>query len=87
MNYAGRQFGRDQWENAVASQYTKAAVRPLGALEHLFWLYDQNRSAHFAVTALISGRTRKVPETDIAKRPCADDCEFWQSLEITRKRK
>ena len=57
MNYAGRQFGRDQWENAVASQYTKAAVRPLGALEHLFWLYDQNRSVHFAVTALISGRT------------------------------
>jgi transposase len=30
---------------------------------------------------------RKVPETDIAKRPCADDCGFWQSLEITRKRK
>jgi hypothetical protein len=57
MNYAGRQFGRDQWENAVASKYTKAAVRPLGALEHLFWLYDQNRSVHFAVTALISGRT------------------------------
>ena len=53
MNYAGRQFGRDQLENAVASQY----VRPLGALEHLFWLYDQNCSAHFAVTALISGRT------------------------------
>src|SRR6476660_8537289 len=53
MNYAGRQFGRDQWENAVASQY----VRPRGALEHLFWLYDQNHSAHFAVTALISGRT------------------------------
>src|SRR6476660_3798457 len=56
MNYAGRRFARDQWENGVASQYTKAAVRPLGALEHLFWLYDQNRSAHFAVTALISCR-------------------------------
>jgi hypothetical protein len=27
---------------------------PLGALEHLFWLYDQNSAAHFAVTALIS---------------------------------
>ena len=57
MNYAGRQFARDQWENALASQYAKATVRPLGALEHLFWLYDQNRSVHFAVTALISGRT------------------------------
>jgi hypothetical protein len=30
-------------------------IRSLGALEHLLWLYDQNRFVHFAVTALISG--------------------------------
>jgi hypothetical protein len=33
------------------------AIQRLGALEHLFWLYDQNSSVHFAVTALICGRT------------------------------
>ena len=30
--------------------------RPLGSLEHLFWLMDQNRSVHFAMTAQIAGR-------------------------------
>src|SRR5262249_39683210 len=34
-----------------------AAVRSLGTLEHLFWLLDQHRSVHFAVTALVSGKT------------------------------
>jgi hypothetical protein len=33
------------------------AIRPLGSLEHLFWLHDQHRFIHFAVTALISGET------------------------------
>src|SRR5262245_23482523 len=57
MNYSERQFARDQSENAVASEYVKAVGRPLGALEHLFWLYDPSSSVHFAVTALICGRT------------------------------
>jgi hypothetical protein len=30
--------------------------RPLGSLEHLFWLLDQHRSVHFAVTAEIAGK-------------------------------
>ena len=47
MNYALQQV-------TPANEFAQAATRPLGALEHLFWLYDQNRSAHFAVTALIS---------------------------------
>jgi NRPS condensation-like uncharacterized protein len=34
-----------------------AAGRQLGSLEHLLWLQDQHRSVHFALTALISGRT------------------------------
>ena len=32
------------------------ALRPLSALEHMFWLIDQNRPCHFAVTALIAGK-------------------------------
>jgi len=37
--------------------FTQGAIRLLGALERLFWLLDQNRPVHFAVTALISGET------------------------------
>ena len=32
-------------------------IRPLGSLEHLFWLIDQRGPIHFAVTAQVSGRT------------------------------
>jgi hypothetical protein len=32
-------------------------IRPLGSLEHLFWLIDQRGPIHFAVTAEVSGRT------------------------------
>jgi hypothetical protein len=31
-------------------------LRPLGWLEHMFWLLDQNRPCHFAVTALLAGK-------------------------------
>jgi NRPS condensation-like uncharacterized protein len=37
--------------------FTQGAIRPLGALEHLFWLLDRNRPLHFVVTALLSGET------------------------------
>ncbi|KAB8318238.1 hypothetical protein SD81_017325 [Tolypothrix campylonemoides VB511288] len=33
-----------------------AVCRPLGALEHLFWLHDQANPLHFALTAQIRGR-------------------------------
>ncbi|MGA7323707.1 MAG: condensation domain-containing protein [Rhodomicrobium sp.] len=32
-------------------------IRQLGSVEHLFWLLDQHRPTHFAVTAHVSGRT------------------------------
>jgi Condensation domain len=32
-------------------------IRPLDSFEHLFWLIDQNRPVHFAVTAQVSGET------------------------------
>jgi hypothetical protein len=39
------------------TEHAHNASRSLGALEHLFWLLDQNRPVHFVVTALISGET------------------------------
>jgi hypothetical protein len=35
--------------------FTQGAIRPLGALEHLFWLLDKNRPVHFAIASLPSG--------------------------------
>ena len=48
---------RDQQESPTVTEPAQDAIRSLGSLEHLFWLLDQNRFVHFAVTALISGET------------------------------
>jgi len=53
MARTAAQLAYDELE--AASAVTDAS-RTLGSLEHLFWLLDQNRSFHFAVTALISGK-------------------------------
>jgi len=44
------------WDELDTVQVASNINRPLGSLEYLFWLRDQNRSFHFAVTAQISGR-------------------------------
>lgn len=36
---------------------TEHISRPLGAMEHLFWLMDQHSPVHFAVTAVVTGDT------------------------------
>src|SRR5580698_4701462 len=40
----------------IPNENTRNVLRPLGSLEHLFWLIDQNRSVHFAVTVEIAGQ-------------------------------
>jgi hypothetical protein len=52
-----RRVARDQWDSPAVTESAQDAIRSLGSLEHLFWLLDQNRFVHFAVTALISGAT------------------------------
>jgi len=47
---------RIDWDELDTVQVASDINRPLGSLEHLFWLLDQNRSFHFAVTAQITGR-------------------------------
>ena len=44
------------WNELDTVQVASNINRPLGSLEHMFWLIDQNRPVHFAVTALIAGR-------------------------------
>ena len=50
MTELARQFVRNQLD-------APETLRALGSFEHLFWLMDQNRPVHFAVTAQIEGRT------------------------------
>ncbi len=45
------------------------AIRSLGSLEHLFWLFDQNSFVHFAVTALISGSVPSFRQADARPIP------------------
>src|SRR3984893_14137665 len=52
-----QQVARDQRDSPAVTESAQDAIRSLGSLEHLFWLYDQNRFVHFVVTALISGET------------------------------
>jgi hypothetical protein len=50
MTEFARQFVRNRLE-------APETLRALGSFEHLFWLMDQNRPVHFAVTAQVEGRT------------------------------
>jgi hypothetical protein len=56
MANAAGLVARNQPYRAEVTRSGRNAIRRLGTLEHLFWLYDQHRSSHFAVTALISGQ-------------------------------
>jgi NRPS condensation-like uncharacterized protein len=55
MIHPTREIARDQPDSSTVTEPAQDAIRSLGSLEHLFWLFDQNRPCHFAVTALISG--------------------------------
>jgi hypothetical protein len=45
-----QQVARDRWDSPVVAESAQDAIRSLGSLEHLFWLFDQNQFVHFAVT-------------------------------------
>ena len=59
MVSATRKIARGQQDSSAITESAQAEVRALGSLEHLFWLLDQHRLVHFAVTALISGETSR----------------------------
>ncbi len=56
-------FPRDQ-------SHETTIPRPLGALEKLFWLMDQNRPVHFAMAAEVGGSTRIAQWQDALDRVC-----------------
>jgi hypothetical protein len=57
-----------------------AIPRPLGALEKLFWLADQNRPTHFAIAAEIGGSTRIEQWQDALDRVCRQSALIWSRI-------
>jgi hypothetical protein len=56
MAKTARRIDWGEFGSTQVAENASNSNRPLGSLEHLFWLLDQNRSVHFAVTAQIAGR-------------------------------
>jgi NRPS condensation-like uncharacterized protein len=54
--------------------------RPLGALEKLFWLADQNRPTHFAIAAEVGGATRVEQWQDALDRVCRQSALIWSRI-------
>jgi NRPS condensation-like uncharacterized protein len=57
-----------------------AISRPLGAIEKLFWLADQNRSTHFAIAAEVGGSTRIEQWQDALDRVCRQSALIWSRI-------
>jgi NRPS condensation-like uncharacterized protein len=57
-----------------------AIPRPLGAIEKLFWLADQNRPTHFAIAAEVGGPTRIEQWQDALDRVCRQSALIWSSI-------
>jgi NRPS condensation-like uncharacterized protein len=57
-----------------------AIPRPLGALEKLFWLADQNRPTHFAIAAEVGGSTRIEEWQDALDRVCRQSALIWSRI-------
>src|SRR5262249_48169176 len=54
--------------------------RPLGALEKLFWLGDQNRPVHFAIAAQIEGATGVDQWQDALDSVCRQSALIWSRI-------
>ena len=57
-----------------------AIPRPLGTLEKLFWLADQNPPTHFAIIAEVGGSTRTQQWQDALDRVCRQSALIWSRI-------
>ena len=62
-----------------------AIPRPLGALEKLFWLADQNRPTHFAIAAEVGGSTRIEQWQDALDRVCRQSVLIWSRIGLDER--
>jgi NRPS condensation-like uncharacterized protein len=57
-----------------------ALPRPLGALEKMFWLADQNRPMHFAIAAEVGGSTAIAQWQEALDRVCRQSALIWSPI-------
>jgi hypothetical protein len=57
-----------------------AIPRPLGTLEKLLWLADQNRPLHFAIAAEVGGPTQIEQWQDALDRVCQQSALIWSRI-------
>jgi hypothetical protein len=62
-----------------------AIPRPLGALEKLFWLADQNRPTHFAIAAEVGGSTRIEQWQDAIDSVCRQSALIWSRIGLDER--
>ena len=66
--------------NLRAGEPARSNPRPLGALEKLFWLANQNRPIHFAIAAEVGGSTRIEQWQDALDRVCRQSELIWSRI-------
>ena len=66
--------------NLRAGEPARSNPRPLGALEKLMWLADQNRPMHFAIAAEVGGSTRVEQWQDALDRVCQQSELIWSRI-------
>jgi hypothetical protein len=66
--------------NLRAGEPARSNPRPLGALEKLLWLADQNRPMHFAIAAEVGGSTRVEQWQDALDRVCRQSELIWSRI-------
>jgi NRPS condensation-like uncharacterized protein len=73
---------QEQEEIGMALNQAPATAirRPLGTMEKLFWLADQNRPMHFAVVAEVGGSTRIEQWQDALDRVCRQSALIWSCI-------
>src|SRR5258708_11823958 len=62
-----------------------ATPRPLGALEKMSWLADQNRPTHVAIAAEVGGSTRTEQWQDALDRVCRQSALIWSRIVPDRR--
>src|SRR5258708_18851922 len=78
----GRRPGESERKSGWTSNGAPATAipRPLGALEKLFWLADQNRPTHFSIAAEVGGSTRIEQWQGALDRVCRQSPLIWSRI-------
>src|SRR5260370_25662580 len=80
MSPSSRRSKRKSGMTTLNQAPATSLPRPLGALEKLFWLADQNRPTHFAIAAEVDGSTRIEQWQDALDCVCRQSALIWSRI-------